>query len=291
MKQSIKQFILSTCTVTLMGSANFASADINSDTETLLNWAENTYRDLFPSHQVTQNIDPWIYRFYPETGIYAGVNRGDNGAYVLGGPYGSTPTRIAGLEELIAQIINSGGNTSIPGCDTANAPAGMTYTQNGNVVNISTGGSCVTLPNSNNFCSTPQQPTATGISALTTSTTNSSSINGISMPDTPGIPNPFQSFANGFSTSKHCTVHIPADAANLIINSNVCFDITEQSSGFEGIPGIIVTRPVTMSFNTTSTNVVVPDCFATDAASIYNAVTGEFWINNDGIFEPQGSNQ
>ena len=155
MKQSIKKFILSTCTVTLMGGAHFASADINSDTETLLNWAENTYRDLFPSHQVTQNIDPWIYRFYPETGIYAGVNRGDNSAYVLGGPYGSTPTRVAGLQELIAQIIDSGGNTSIPACDTSGAPAGLTYTQSGNVVNISTGGACVALPNNNNFCSTP----------------------------------------------------------------------------------------------------------------------------------------
>jgi len=291
MKQSIKKFILSTCTVTLMGSAHFASADINSDTETLLNWAENTYRDLFPSHQVTQSLDPWLYRFYPETGIYAGVNRGDNSAYVLGGPYGPTPTRIAGVPELIAQIIDSGGNTSIPACDTSGAPAGLTYTQSGNVVNISTGGACVALPENNNFCSTPQQPTETGISVLTTSTTNSPSrINGISI-DIPGVPNPIQSFANGFSDSKHCTVHVPADTANLIINSDVCFDMTAQTSGFEGIPGITVTPPVTMNLNTTSTNVVVADCFTTDAASIYNTVTGEFWINDEGTFVSQGSSR
>lgn len=288
MKQSIKKFILSTCTVTLMGGAHFASADINSDTETLLNWAENTYRDLFPSHQVTQSLEPWLYRYYPETGIYAGVNKVDNSAYVLGGPYGSNPSRVAGLTELIAQIIESGGNSSIPACNTSNAPPGLSYTQSGSVVNISTGGTCVVL-SSNNLCATPQQPTETGISVLATSTVNSLSFGGISTGSL-GF-NPLQSFADGFANSKHCTVHVPADTANLIINSNVCFDMTAQSSGFEGIPGITITPPVTMNLNTTSTNVVVADCFATDAASIYNTVTGESWINDEGTFVSQGSNR
>lgn len=284
MKKSIKQFILSACTVTLMGSANFASADINSDTETLLNWAENTYSDLFPSHQVTQNIDPWLYRFYPETGIYAGVNRGDNSAYVLGGPYGPTPTRIAALPELIAQIIDSGGNSSIPGCDTTNAPPGFSYTQSGNVVNIDTGGNCVALPTNNNYCSTPQQPTATGISVLTTSTTNSSSFNGLTI-DIPNFPNPFQSFANSFSNSKHCTVNVPVDTVNLIVNSDVCFDITSSiGSEFQGLPGVTVKPPVTIDLNTTSTNNPVSDCFATDADSIYDTVTNESWIKQNGTF-------
>lgn len=287
MKKSIKQFILSACTVTLMGGAHSVSADINSDTETLLNWAENTYPELFPRHQATQSLDPWLYRFYPETRIYAGVNVGDNGAYVLGGPYGSNPTRVAGLAELIAQIIESGGNSSIPGCNTSSAPPGLLYTQSGNVVNISTGASCVALPTTNNLCATPQEPTATGISVLTTSTVNSSSFGGISTGSL-GF-NPLQSFvANGFA-NKHCTVHVPADTANLIINSNVCFDITEQSSGFVGIPGITITPPVTMNLNTTSTNVIVPDCFDTDADTIYNTVTDESWINEEGIFTPLGT--
>ena len=106
MKKSIKQFILSTCTVILMSNANFLSADITTDTEKLLNWAENTYPDFFPNHQVTQSIEPWLYRFYPDKGIYAGVNKNDNSVYVLGGPYGTVPTRIAGLSELIAGIIS-----------------------------------------------------------------------------------------------------------------------------------------------------------------------------------------
>ncbi|WP_293005716.1 hypothetical protein [Nitrosomonas sp.] len=287
MKKSIKQFILSACTVTLMGGAHLASADINSDTETLLNWAENTYPDLFPSHQGTQSLNPWLYRFYPETGIYAGVNVGDNGAYVLGGPYGSNPVRVAGLPELIAQIIESGGNSSIPGCNTSGAPPGLSYTQSGNVVNISTGASCVALPTANNFCVTPQQPAETGISVLTTSTGNSPSFGGISAGSLG--PNPLQSFADGFANSKHCTMHVPADTANLIINSNVCFDITAQSSGFAGVPGITITPPVTMSLNTTSTNVIVPDCFATDADTIYNTVTDESWINEEGVFTPLGT--
>ena len=60
MKTLIKQFILSICTVILMSSANFLSADITTDTEKLLNWAENTYPDFFPNHQATQSIEPWL---------------------------------------------------------------------------------------------------------------------------------------------------------------------------------------------------------------------------------------
>lgn len=101
MKQRIKQLILSACTFILVGNIHFASADIASDTERLLNWAETAYPNLFPSHQATQNIEPWIYRYYPESQIYAGVNRNDNDVYVLGGNFGNTPTRIDTLANLI----------------------------------------------------------------------------------------------------------------------------------------------------------------------------------------------
>ena len=96
MKQRIKQLILSACTFILVGNIHFASADIASDTERLLNWAEITYPNLFPSCQATQNIEPWIYRYYPESQIYAGVNRNDKYVYVLGGNSGNTHTSTAG---------------------------------------------------------------------------------------------------------------------------------------------------------------------------------------------------
>ncbi len=108
MKNPIKQFILLSCTLILAGSINFASADTVGDAEILFNWAEKNYSQYFPSHQVTQSSAPWLFRFYPETSIYAGVNTTDNGVYVLGGPWGSVnPTYIDSLPNLLLTAANA----------------------------------------------------------------------------------------------------------------------------------------------------------------------------------------
>lgn len=82
MKNTSKKFAIGIYAIILSGNFNPAFADLSSDTETLLNWAENTYPAYFPNHQATQSIEPWLFRFYPDTGIYAGVNKGDNKVYV-----------------------------------------------------------------------------------------------------------------------------------------------------------------------------------------------------------------
>ncbi len=288
MKRYMKQLILFSCTFLLLGNMHFAKADTAGDTEILLNWAENTYPQYFPSHQATQSVDPWLYRFYPETGIYAGVNRSDNNVYVLGGPWGSSPTVIDTLPNLFA--LASSGNNSIPACNTATAPAGLFYTQNGNVVDVTTKGQCIILPTNNNLCQPPQQTTATGISVLTNTTIISSKLSGIQI-DIPGIPNPFQSFADNFSNNKHCTVNVPAEGANLIINSDVCFDMTAHFADtidqFEDIPGVTITPPITMATKDTTTTQSVANCFETDADTVYDAFTKEFWIKQDGSFVKQ----
>ncbi|NBQ69509.1 MAG: hypothetical protein EBU46_12065 [Nitrosomonadaceae bacterium] len=84
MRNTLKNFAMGACAIILSGNFHLASADTSSDTEILLNWAENTYPAYFPTHQVTQNIDPWIFRHYPDTGIYAGVNKNDGNVYVMG---------------------------------------------------------------------------------------------------------------------------------------------------------------------------------------------------------------
>ncbi len=89
----------------LICNSNFVLADITSDTEKLLNWAESKYPEFFPGHSATQtNIEPWLYRFYPGTGVYAGVNKSDNGTYTLGGPFGNNPVFIDSLSNLISKI-------------------------------------------------------------------------------------------------------------------------------------------------------------------------------------------
>ena len=170
----------------------------------------------------------------------------------------------------------------------ASAPAGMVYTQNGNVVNITTNGQCIPLPTSNNLCEAPQHTAATGISMLTSSTVISSEFRGFSW-DIPGIPNPLQSVANNFSNTKHCTRNVPSEGANLTINSDVCYDMTAQFDvdQFQGIPGVTVTPPITWARKDTTTTQIVPDCFATDAESIFDAFTKEFWIKQNGTFVKQ----
>lgn len=283
-KYPLKKLISFSCTLVLLSGIHFAYADRASDAEILLNWAENTYPEFFPSHQSTQSIEPWLYRFYPEVNIYAGVNKNDNGVYVLGGPWGNNPAFIDTLPNLISHIANSGGSSNIPACNTANVPAGLVFTQSGNVVNITTNGQCIPLPTNNNLCETPQQASATGISLLTTTNVIESKIGGITI-DIPGIPNPFQSFADDFSNSKHCTINAPAESANLIINSDVCYDMTSIFEGqFQGIPGITINPPITMATKDTVTSQTVADCFATDAESIYDAFTHEVWIKQNGTF-------
>ncbi|QOJ23022.1 MAG: hypothetical protein HRU78_04675 [Gammaproteobacteria bacterium] len=97
-----------------LGTIHFASADTASDTDTLLNWAENNYPQYFPTHQTTQSATPWLFRFYPDTNIYAGVNTDNNGVFVLGGPWGNdSPTYIDSLSNLLA--IGTGNSGKLTG--------------------------------------------------------------------------------------------------------------------------------------------------------------------------------
>lgn len=106
----LKQLVLFYCTLILIGNTSVASADTASDTETLLNWAESNFTQYFPTQQATQTLDLWLFRFYPETGVYAGVNSSDNGVYLFGGPWGNiSPTYIDSLSNLL-EIIQVGQN-------------------------------------------------------------------------------------------------------------------------------------------------------------------------------------
>ncbi|AEJ02936.1 hypothetical protein Nit79A3_3202 [Nitrosomonas sp. Is79A3] len=293
MKQHIKQLLLSACTFFLFCNTHSALADTASDTETLLNWAENTYPTIFPSRQATQNIEPWLYRHYPESGIYAGVNKNDNSVYVLGGPWGNNPAVIDTLANLISQIENSGGSGGIAACDTTDALSGVSYSQSGNVVTVTTSGQCVPAPDltKTNLCQVPKQTTASGISLLGSNTITSSSIVGLST-SIPGLPNPFQAIVDAAANVKHCTMNAPAETANLVVNSDLCLDITTaitETIAALPIDGIVMTPPVNYFTKGTYKSQSVPDCFETDATTISDALTGEVWINQGGGFVKLGS--
>jgi len=277
MKQRMKRLFLSTITAfAILGSIPFALADVASDTEKLLNWAQNSYKDLFPSIQPTQTLEPWLYRFYPETGIYAGVNKGDGGVYVLGGRFGGTPQKIDSLAALITQIDYSNGNTGVPGCDATQIPTGMTASQSGDVVTITTNGQCIPMPSDSNICKFPQQPTVTNISVLGTNSVTDSKITGISIDS--GL-DMFQQIANMKANIKTCTINAPVGSEKLIVNSDLCFDIT---SAVEGMPGITITGPVQYLMKGTFATQIVADCFKTDASVITNVATEEVWTQQNG---------
>lgn len=67
------------------------------DTTALLNWAERSYPQYFPDHQEDQNVPPYIYRYYPQTGNYVGVSNGR--AMVLGPVSGGVLTDVGAVSD------------------------------------------------------------------------------------------------------------------------------------------------------------------------------------------------
>lgn len=283
MKKYIKSLIASLCLFGVL-VGNPVSAATTNEIETVFNWAENHFTELFPNHQATRTIEPWRFRFYPTTGIAIGVNNDD--FFVLGGPWGlESPTFIDTMPNILALIEGTNGNGNVPACsNTVELPAGMVITQSGNVVNITTNGQCIEVsnPENANFCEPPTPTQPTGISVLSTTNITSFLTSGIII-DSPGIPNPLNSFAQSVSS---CVINAQTDAVNLVVNSDICFDATNEFSNLSDFPGITVNPPITIAIASTSTSQQVSDCFATNATTIADTLTGETWVNVNGNFVP-----
>lgn len=261
----------------LAGQIQLAAADVTSDTETVLNWAERAFPEFFPNHQTTQGFENWLFRFYPETGIYAGINTQDIAGYVMGGEFGGAPLRIGALADLVQEVANSGGNGSIAACDTSKVPEGIIFRQSGNVVDISTNG-CIVLPEDDNgiLCEPPEQSSPTGIHLLTTTDILENETKGIII-DNPQFS---ELLSQNNLNSKVCIINAPAENQALTINFNVCYDMTAQFQQFSGLPGITINPPVTQTTRGTSQMQVVQDCLATDADTVLDNFTDETWIRN-----------
>ena len=92
--------------------------------EQLLDFAEATFPNFFPVHQATGTFDPFLFRYYPQTGIYVGVvvkaNMGYtlDGVYVMGGPFGDSPVYVGQLSAFITPVDPGTGGPTGPnnGC-------------------------------------------------------------------------------------------------------------------------------------------------------------------------------
>jgi len=78
-----------------------------SAADQLMDFAEASFKQYFPTHQVTQSLPPFAYRCYAQTGVCLGVVVSSdpayvtNGVYVLGGPFGSKPLYVGVVSDFI----------------------------------------------------------------------------------------------------------------------------------------------------------------------------------------------
>ncbi len=80
-------------------SASSAAVDAIDAADQLMGFAEASYPQFFPSHRTTRQAGEWLYRYYPESGIYLGVRQGQ--VHVLGGAFGAEPLAVGALESFI----------------------------------------------------------------------------------------------------------------------------------------------------------------------------------------------
>jgi hypothetical protein len=120
--------------------------------EQLLNYAETTFPNFFPVHQATGTFDPFLFRYYPQTGIYVGVvvkaNMGYtlDGVYVMGGPFGDAPIYVGQLSTFITPVDPGTGGPTGPnnGCydlgllDTAGTRIDLTMQHTGDSTGLLT---------------------------------------------------------------------------------------------------------------------------------------------------------
>ncbi len=182
--------------------------------------------------------------------------------------------------------------SSSQACDSSQAPSGVSYSQSGNTVNISTNGQCVPLPTASaaasSLCTPPQTSSSasSGQSVLTTVNISSFSLTGITF-NIPGVTNPFDSIAQGLGATTTCIRNAPQGYSTYTMNMDVCYDITAaMGSSLQSLssPYITVSSPITEKLKGTVSSKVVADCFTTSATSVIDATTQEVWIKQGSSF-------
>lgn len=74
--------------------------------ESIFNAAEINFSQFFPTKQPTLKFAPYLFRFYPSTNIYLGVNTTEQGVYLLGGSFGDTPLHVGTIYNIKALLTN-----------------------------------------------------------------------------------------------------------------------------------------------------------------------------------------
>lgn len=241
-------------TMTILLTPQLCAADIAADAETILNWAEKNFPAILPGHDTTKTLEPYLYRNYPQTKLYVGINKQNSNVYYIGEAdliKGVAPSLYDSVANVLKQAAPAGTSPSGPStttaCNTATLPAGITATQSGNVIKIATNG-CIPEPEAanSNLCSS----TAMGNVSIKATLT-------------------FQSTTNGVSeTSKFvaCTSHASGENSSARVESDLCY-ISKT------------TPPVTTRTIGTQVYERVDDCLKTDAQTVSDLLTGDTYVN------------
>lgn len=270
--------VLSSLALCMALSMQPAQADFIGDCTKILNGAQHSFKDLFPTAPDNLFLDHWCFREYPGP-VYLGFTLGNSdfppGVHGLNGIFGDTPSFIATRDEAFALLgLDSGGGGDLNAiCDSSNsAVSGIKTIQDGKNITITTEG-CVKLP-TRSLCevrpATDEQGTTqtTDYSVLTVTDLISYNISGLLLPSIPGLPNPLDPILQSFETTV-CHKNAPKEMADTNVQIDVCFDISEQFVGIPGIPD-----EVTVEFKASSSSTLVDDCANTDADTIIDLFTG-----------------
>lgn len=94
--------------------ARAQSVDVTDSAIQLLDFGESRFPEYFPRRRSNLSFAPFLYRYYPESGVYLGVAVAPDpayiqlGVYVLGGLFGDTPMYVGLLSDYITPVVSSG---------------------------------------------------------------------------------------------------------------------------------------------------------------------------------------
>lgn len=72
------------------------------DATNLMDWAEQAYPQYFPSHRDNLSFPPYVYRFYPETGAYLGID--GQWVRVMGPQFGPDILTVGVLTDFVCHV-------------------------------------------------------------------------------------------------------------------------------------------------------------------------------------------
>lgn len=277
MRGTVMIFVKKLIPLSLLAFSTSSALAAVSDNQVFI-FAEGNYKALFsgtPSSGIAKvGATTYNYRYYPTSKNYLAV--ANNKVYLLGPASNNAIAEVGSVADFENQITGWQAKQPASTCDTNSVPAGMSYSQTGNTINVTTNG-CIAQP-TGSMCNS-FSPQATGVNVVLTVNAASMSLTGFNFKD-PAIANMMNStlnsqMASGINNAKSCIQNAPSGFTNTTVNMDVCFDVTSQMTGanMAGISSYVtIAPPVTMKMKGNTSFQVVPDCkTAAGVTSIYDA--------------------